>query len=60
MTSKVLLLGDGNFSFSLSLSNALELKHITYRLICTSFDNIADIIQKYPESGSILNLLEKR
>lgn len=53
---KILLVGEGNFSFALSLS---EIVHGAYNMICTSFDSRDTMLKKYPESDEITKNLEE-
>ena len=63
----VLILGDGNFSFSLALADLLnkasETKYYNLpyktRVTSTSFDSHAHLITKYPESIHILGHISK-
>jgi hypothetical protein len=57
-TTRVLILGDGNFSFSSSFASVLvRLLHTTTAshepsvlIFCTSFDSRDELVRKYPES----------
>jgi hypothetical protein len=65
---KVLLLGDGNFSFTLALLKRLEKKEaVAYdylsltghiNVLATSFDSHETLLNKYPESKSILEFIQ--
>jgi hypothetical protein len=56
----ILCLGEGNFSFALSLLKNLQLSSIPFtKLLATSFDNLEDVIAKYPESLNILDTIKK-
>jgi hypothetical protein len=57
---RLLVLGDGNYSYSRALEQTLESNRISYDLLClTSYDSKEDLFIKYPESNSILNLLQR-
>ena len=47
---KVLLLGEGDFSFALSLAKQVETKQLS-RITATSYDNESTVKEKYPDSG---------
>lgn len=49
---KILVLGDGNFSFSLDLAHKLSQLHDNWYLVATSFDDRDALIRKYPDSFS--------
>jgi len=52
--------GEGNFSFSLALSERLAASTIlTVNVTATSFDSYEEVVKKYPESSSIVNKLSK-
>ncbi len=57
----ILILGDGNFSFSLSLLNRLQTvsKQQVYQITATSFDSQEEIRSKYPDSIRILSDFNK-
>lgn len=57
MAHKILILGDGNFSFSLAFyeKNKNDIIHLT----ASSFDSEDQVVQKYPESISILAKLRE-
>ena len=55
----VLILGDGNFSFSWSLTDKLSTKNTNFKIICSSFDSRDEVLQKYPESSFFLSKLSK-
>ncbi len=67
----VLILGDGDFSFSLSMLKQLQItvqqpkfdllgcETLLYELFTSSFDSEEEIRKKYPESNHILNELRK-
>lgn len=46
---KILLLGEGNFSFTRSLFTILSELKIEAQILATSYDTEAELIQKYPE-----------
>jgi 25S rRNA (uracil2634-N3)-methyltransferase len=48
---KILIVGDGNFSFSLALAKQLGSAR---NMFCTSYDSEEDLHPKYPESKEIL------
>lgn len=48
---RILILGDGNFSFSLALARALP---PGFEMVATSFDGPVDLLGKYPESPGIV------
>lgn len=50
----MLILGDGNFSFSLALARALP---PSFEIVATSFDGPVDLLSKYPESPGIVSAL---
>lgn len=50
--------GDGNFSFALSAAQRLRKEQV--QLTATSFDSKAALLEKYPESASILERLESQ
>ena len=58
-STRVLLLGEGNFSFGLSLSRSLRSSRPARypRLHCTSFDSATVLATKYPEARHCLNVL---
>jgi len=56
---RILILGDGNFSFSICLNNALHGMCLDYCLICTSYDSKEEIGRKYPDGRSILKSLSE-
>lgn len=51
---RILILGDGNFSFSLALARALP---PSFEIVATSFDGPVDLLGKYPESPGIVSAL---
>eukprot|EP00903_Cladosiphon_okamuranus_P008808 g8435.t1 len=51
---RILILGDGNFSFSLALARALP---PSFEIVATSFDGPVDLLRKYPESPGIVAAL---
>lgn len=51
---RILILGDGNFSFSLALARALP---PSFEIVATSFDGPVDLLGKYPESPGIVAAL---
>eukprot|EP00752_Nemacystus_decipiens_P016474 g14727.t1 len=51
---RILILGDGNFSFSLALARALP---PGFEIVATSFDGPVDLLGKYPESPGIVAAL---
>jgi hypothetical protein len=56
----VCFIGDGNFSFSLAYVKRLEDCNLKAdSVFCTSFDPDEDLFEKYPESESVLSLLQK-
>jgi hypothetical protein len=64
---RILVLGDGNYSYSRALEQSLEFRQLhssspslSYDLLSlTSFDSKESLFDKYPESKSILQLLER-
>jgi hypothetical protein len=53
-------LGDGNFSFSLSLLNNLQLFRIeNTKVVATSFDSYDEVRSKYSNANCIINELQK-
>lgn len=56
----ILTLGDGNFTFSQSLQEALVKRSIHHHLVATSYDSHDDVILKYPDSPRILAQLTTR
>ena len=52
---RILILGDGNFSFSLALARALPPP--SFEIVATSFDGPVDLLGKYPESPGIVAAL---
>ena len=57
-SDSVLVLGDGNFSFSLALYSTLSQRK-PLNLIATSFDSSEEVRSKYPESGPVLLALAR-
>eukprot|EP01038_Epipyxis_sp_PR26KG_P011818 gene11818-15816_t len=56
--ANVMILGDGNFSFSLCLVKIIkQQQYMIKSLITSSFDSKDDILKKYPESIPILTSL---
>jgi hypothetical protein len=54
----ILILGDGNFSFTLSLHNLIRQSLSQYHITATSYDSRDAILAKYHESYRILNILD--
>lgn len=56
------MIGDGNFSFSLSILTRLAAAKLTENisLTATSFDSRSELLSKYPESDHILNELKRK
>eukprot|EP01040_Poterioochromonas_malhamensis_P000696 gene696-744_t len=63
LTSRSLILGDGNFSFSYAyyeqISVLTEGISSAVKIYCTSFDSDIEIAQKYPESEKYLKSLRR-
>ena len=53
-TDRILLVGEGDFSFSSSLLNA----HGCTRLVATSYDKISMLLSKYPQAAAHIAALE--
>jgi hypothetical protein len=53
---RVLILGDGNFSFSSCFVRSLTSSH--YSIHCTSFDSHSSLQTKYPESAHHLGQVQ--
>ena len=49
----VLLVGEGDFSFSKSLID----EHGCFKMVCTSFDDKETVMEKYPQAGEIVDYL---
>ncbi|KAI8901966.1 hypothetical protein BC833DRAFT_575183 [Globomyces pollinis-pini] len=52
---KVLFIGEGNFSFALSLADKI---HRADSFVCTAFDSKSITVEKYPESAENIQALE--
>lgn len=57
---KILLLGEGNFSFTRSLFTILIKNKIESEIYSTSYDKEEDVLLKYPEFDFICNELHKQ
>ena len=59
---RILILGDGNFSFSLALCryNDNLKRPEQFAVVATSFDDADSLLQKYPETRSVLHTLETK
>ena len=55
---RILLLGEGNYSFSLALCMRLASLNTPVHLLCTSFDTEDELYRKYPESRRTIFLLQ--
>lgn len=53
---KVLLIGEGNFSYALARARA---SNGAMHLVATSFDSLEELYKKYPESVEILKKLKE-
>ena len=57
---RILLLGEGNFSFSLCLCKRIrELKRNLIEIYATAFDSEEELYRKYPESRRTISLLQR-
>ena len=54
---KILLVGDGNFSFSLSLANSISNPK---DIVSTSYESQQTVLKTYPETSEILKALYKK
>jgi len=60
-TDRILLVGEGNFSFALALSNHSELRHMpATNLTATTYDSEETCLHKYPDAGDILHELRRK
>ena len=58
---KILLIGEGNFSFSLALFNHIALQALPPgNVTATSYDSESECVQKYPEAKVIIEELRSR
>jgi Domain of unknown function (DUF2431) len=56
LEDQILLVGEGNFSFSLSVS---EMIHGGYNMTATTYDSRETMLTKYPKAEEITGLLEE-
>jgi tRNA (guanosine-2'-O-)-methyltransferase len=61
-SKSILLLGEGNFSFTLSLLNRLIAAYVglDIKIVTTCFDSELNLHRKYPETKGIIAKLKKR
>ena len=57
--ARILTVGDGSFSFSASLRARLDRMEGAFHLTATSFDSRASVLDKYPESRTLIPRLAK-
>lgn len=55
----LLVLGDGDFSFSSCLIDGLKLADIKPNIITTCFDSKKDLIIKYPDSSRTISFISR-
>ena len=57
--SRVLILGDGDFSFSLCVAEYSHCNHMPGRVTVTSFESMESVLSIYPTGGSNLQRLQE-